>query len=181
MPQRMARNAPTQGASRKPAWNWLVARRGNQMLRTTLVLFAFASTASGTASAQTVRQVLRDFGLLGTWQTDCSKPAASNNFRTVYEGLSKGDVRRTYYDAPGKIYSQYVLKRVSRISANQILYEQEGQNDLQFVVLTKIDNRYRVFSNHSRAGKVYVQEGKYVKDSPGTHGTDTPWQTKCYD
>ena len=38
-------------------------------------------------------------------------------------------------------------------------------NDLQFIVLTKIGNRYRVFSNHSRAGKVYVQEGKYVKDA----------------
>jgi hypothetical protein len=148
---------------------------------TTLVLFAFVLTASGTASAQTVRQVLKDFGLLGTWQTDCSLPPASNNFRTVYEGLSNGDVRRTYYDAPGKIYSQFVLKRVSRVSADQVLYEQEGQNDLQFVVLTKIGNQYRVFSNHSRAGKVYVQEGKYVKDSPGTHGKDTPWQTKCHD
>ena len=151
------------------------------MLRTALVLLALALATAGTASAQTVRQVLKDFGLLGTWQTDCSLAPASNNFRTVYEGMPNGDVRRTYYDAPGKIYSQFVLKRVSRVAADQILYEQEGQNDLQFVVLTKVGNRYRVFSNHSRAGKVYVQEGKYVKDSPGTHGKDTPWQTKCHD
>src|SRR5687767_4527366 len=128
MPQRIAaRNAPTQGASRKSAW--VVAGRGNQMLRTMLALFAFVLTVSGTASAQTVRQVLKDFGLLGTWQTDCSMPPASNNFRTVYEGLSNGDARRTYYDAPGKIYSQYVLTRVSRISANQILYEQQTRDD----------------------------------------------------
>ena len=39
-----------------------------------------------------------------------------------------------YYDAPSKIYSQYVLERVSRFSDDQIVYEQEGQNDLQFVV-----------------------------------------------
>ena len=151
------------------------------MLRTALVLLALALATAGTASAQTVRQVLMDFGLLGTWQTDCSLPPASNNFRTVYEGMPNGDVRRTYYDGPGKIYSQFVLKRVSRVAADQILYEQEGQNDLQFVVLSKVGNRYRVFSNHSRAGKVYVQEGKYVKDSPATHGKDTPWQTKCHD
>jgi hypothetical protein len=152
------------------------------MLRTMLALFALMLTALGTASAQTVRQTLQDFGLLGTWQTDCSQPAANDNVRTVYEGLPNGDVRRTYYNAPGKIYGQRVLTRVSRVSADQILYEQEGQNDLQFVVLRKIGNRYRIFSNHSRAGKVYVQEGKYVKDSDvALHGDDTPWQTKCHD
>ena len=151
------------------------------MLRIALVLFAFVLATAGTASAQTVRQVLQDFGLLGTWQTDCGLPPASNNFRTIYAGMPNGEVKRTYYDAPGKIYSEFILKRVSRIAADQILYEQAGNDDLQFVVLTKIGNRYRVFSNHSRAGKVYVQEGKYVKDSPGTHGKDTPWQTKCHD
>ncbi len=151
------------------------------MLRIALVLFAFVLVASGTASAQTVQKVLKDFGLLGTWQTDCGQPPAQNNIRTIYEGLPNGDVRRTYYNASGKI-SDFVLKRVSRIAANQILYEQEGNNDLSFVVLTKIGNRYRVFSNHSRAGKVYVQEGKYVKDADSRlHGGETPWQTKCHD
>jgi hypothetical protein len=150
------------------------------MLRTALLLVALVLAPSASASAQTVRQVLQEFGLLGMWQTDCNLPPAPNNFRTIYEGLPNGDVKRTYYDAPGKIYSEFVLKRVSRISPEQILYEQEGQNDLQFVVLTKTGNRYRVFSNHSRAGKVYVQDGKYVKDSPATHGNDTPWQTKCH-
>jgi hypothetical protein len=169
MPQRVAaRNAPTQGASRKSAWNSLVARRGESNFRTMLALFAFVLISSGTASAQTVQQVLRDFGLLGTWQTDCSKPAASNNFRTIYEGLSNGDVRRTYYDAPGKIYSQYVLKRVSRVSANQILYEQEGQNDLQFVVLTKIGNRYRVFFQ-SQSGRQGLCAGGQVREGQPRH------------
>jgi hypothetical protein len=151
------------------------------MLRTKLVLFVLVLTASGAASAQAVREVLRDFGMLGTWATDCSRAAASSNFHTVYEAMSTGDVRRIYYEAPDKIYSQVVIKRVSRIAADQLLYEQETQDDLQFVVLVRSANRYRVLSNHSRAGKVYVQEGKYVKDSPATHGNDTPWQTKCRD
>jgi hypothetical protein len=151
------------------------------MLRIALVLSAFVLASSGTASAQTVQQVLKDFGLLGTWQTDCGQPPAQNNIRTLYEGLPNGDVRRTYYNASGKI-SDFVLKRVSRVAADQILYEQEGNNDLTFVVLTKIGNRYRIFSNHSRAGKVYVQEGKFVKDADARlHGNETPWQTKCHD
>jgi hypothetical protein len=90
---------------------------------------------------------LTEFGLLGTWQNDCRLPPAPNNFRTVYEGLPSGDVRRTYYDGPNKFYSAFVIKRVSRISADQILYEQLGQDDLQFVVLKKVGNRYRIFSN----------------------------------
>jgi hypothetical protein len=131
-----------------------------------LVLFAFVLAASGTASAQTVRQVLQDFGLLGTWQTDCSLPPASNNFRTIYAGLPNGEVKRTYYDAPGKIYSEFILKRVSRIAADQILYEQAGNDDLQFVVLTKIGNRYRVFSNHSRAWQGLCAGGQIRQRQP---------------
>jgi hypothetical protein len=155
---------------------------GDPMLRATLALFVLMLAAPTAANAQTVRQVLKDFGLLGTWQTDCGQTPSLSNIRTVYEGLANGDVRRTYYDAPGKVYNQAVLKRVSRIAADQILYEQEMQNDLQFIVLTKIGNRYRVFSSHSRAGKVYVQEGKYVKDADSRlHGDDSPWQTKCHD
>jgi len=153
------------------------------MLRTALVLFAIVLAGSRAANAETVGQVLKNFGLLGTWANDCSKPASSNNYHTIYEATSNGDVRRTYYNEPNKnkIYSQFVIKRVSRVAADQILYEQEGQDDLQYVVLKKIANRYRIFSNHSRAGKVFVQEGKYVKDSPATHGNETPWQTKCHD
>src|SRR6186713_1850237 len=63
---------------------------GSQMLRIALVLFAFVLATAGAASAQTVRQVLKDFGLLGTWQTDCGLPPASNNFRTIYAGLPNG-------------------------------------------------------------------------------------------
>ena len=161
---------------------WNCRKMGDPMLRATLALFVLVLAAPTAANAQTVRQVLKDFGLLGTWQTDCGQTPSLSNIRTVYEGLANGDVRRTYYDAPGKVYNQAVLKRVSRIAADQILYEQEMQNDLQFIVLTKIGNRYRVFSSHSRAGKVYVQEGKYVKDADSRlHGDDSPWQTKCHD
>src|SRR5712671_8069654 len=36
------------------------------------------------ANAQSTRDVLRDFGLLGTWATDCAEPAGKSNFWTVY-------------------------------------------------------------------------------------------------
>jgi len=159
-----------------------LSKHGGPMLKAMLALFVLVLAAPTAADAQTVRQVLQDFGLLGTWQTDCSVPPTSDNIRTVYAALPNGDVTRAYYNAPGKLYSELVVKRVNRITADQILYEQESNNDLSFVVLTKIGNRYRIFSNHSRAGKVYVQDGKYAKDADSTlHGDETPWQTKCHD
>src|SRR5262245_9333968 len=65
---------------------WVV-HRGEWMLRKALALLALVLVGSGTAQAQSVRDVLSDFGLLGSWKTDCSQQPAPNNFLTVYEGL----------------------------------------------------------------------------------------------
>jgi len=151
------------------------------MPRTIFAALALLIGSTAAASAQTVQQVLRDVGLLGSWANDCSLPAAPSNFHTKYEALPNGDVKRTYYDAPNKIYSEYILKRVSRLSPDQISYEQEYQNDRQFVVLTKVGNRYKVLSNRSQSGNQLVENGKFAKDSPGTLGKETPWQTRCGD
>ena len=132
------------------------------------------------ANAETVRQVLQQFGLLGTWANDCSQPPAQNNFHTVYAPLPNGNVRRTYYNAPGKSYSQYVLERVNRISSDQIFYQQKGSDGRVDVVLKKDGNRYHVLSSQNENGKIYVQEGKFTSNT-GNPGQESPWQTKCHD
>ena len=91
-----------------------------------LLVLALVLGTPVTASAEIVRQVLQQFGLLGTWANDCSRPPADNNFHTVFAPLPNGTVQRTYYNAPGKIYSQYVLQRVNRISSDQLFYRQKA-------------------------------------------------------
>src|SRR5258706_15154442 len=43
------------------------------------------------ANAQSTRDVLRDFGLLGTWATDCAEPAGKSNFWAVNAGMTNGN------------------------------------------------------------------------------------------
>ena len=96
------------------------------MRRMLLLVLAGVLGTSVAANAETVQEVLQEFGMLGTWATDCSRPAAPDNILTIYAPLPNGNVQRTYYRAPGEISSQYELTRAVRISAEQISYQQQG-------------------------------------------------------
>lgn len=150
------------------------------MHRGLLLVLALVLATPAAANAETVGQTLRQFGLLGTWADDCSLPAADNNFHTVYAALPNGTVQRTYYNAPGKIYNQYVLQRVNRISSDQIVYQQKGSAGRIDVVLMKAGNRYHVLSSQNENGKIYVKEGKFTENT-SSPGVESPWQTKCRD
>jgi len=148
-----------------------------------LLVLALVLGTPAAASAETVRQVLQQFGLLGTWATDCSRPPSDDNHHAVYAPLPDGTVQRTYYNAPGKIYNRYVLQRVNRISSDQIFYQQKGSAGRIDVVLKKAGNRYHVLSSQNENGKIYVQEGKFTSNvSDGSYaGKESPWHTKCHD
>jgi len=151
------------------------------MYRGLLLVLALILGTPATASAETVAQIVRQFGLLGTWADDCSLPAANNNFHTVYAALPNGHVQRTYYNAPGKIYNQYVLQRVNRVSADQLFYSQKGSAGRIDVVLIVTGNRYHVLSSQNQNGKVYVRDGKFTEHAGDgkSAGKESPWQTKC--
>jgi hypothetical protein len=147
-----------------------------------ILLLALAAVlgTSGAANAETVREVLQEFGMLGTWATDCSRPPAPDNILTIYAPLPNGNVRRTYYSAPGKISNEYELNRVVRISGDQISYHQQGPSDRIDVVLEKKGNRYHVLSSQDQNGKIFVQDGKFTANTPSP-GQDSTWQTKCHE
>mgnify|MGYP001569061453 CR=1 FL=1 len=151
------------------------------MYRGLLLVLALILGTPATASAETVAQTLRQFGLLGTWADDCSRSAANNNFHTVYKALPSGNVERTYYNAPGKIYNQYVLSRVNRVSADQLFYSQTGSAGRIDVVLIVTGDRYHVLSSQNQNGKVYVRDGKFTEHAGDgkSAGKESPWQTKC--
>jgi hypothetical protein len=147
-------------------------------LRVSLFAAAFAIAMPALASAQSAREVLRDFGMLGTWATDCSRPSDSDNFYTVYAGMSDGRVRRTYYNTPdrAKPYNEYIVTRAIRLPADQLSYQQEGtvNHDKIDVILLKDGNKYKIWSSVTENGKALVKDGKFP-DS----GNESPWQAKC--
>lgn len=149
-------------------------------LRVSLLAMAFAVGLPALASAQSPREVLGAFGMLGTWATDCSRQSGSDNFYTVYAGMPNGRVRRTYYNTPdrAKAYNEYIITRAIRLPADQLSYQQEGSvdHDKIDVILLKDGNKYKIWSSVTEAGKELVKEGKF----PGS-GNESPWQTKCGD
>ena len=132
------------------------------------------------ASAQSPRDVLRDFGLLGTWATDCNRQSDKDNFYTVYAGTTDGKVRRTYYNTPDReqAYNEYIVTRAIRLPADQLSYRQEGavDHDKMDVILIKDGNKYKIWSSVREDGEVLVENGKFPKS-----GEESPWQAKCHD
>jgi hypothetical protein len=150
------------------------------MYRGVLLILAFVLTTPLAAKAESVQQILRQYGMLGTFADDCSQPASKNNFYTVYAPMPNGNVRRTYYNGPNKIYNQYVLEHVNRISSDQLFYQQKGSAGRISIVLIVAGNRYHVLSSQNENGKAYVQDGKFTSNT-SSPGQESPWQTKCHD
>ena len=148
------------------------------MTRIVFLLVAFVLAMPGAASAQSSRQVLSDFGMLGTWATDCNQPSGKYNFYAIYAGMTNGNVMRTYYNTPDrkKAYNQYVITRAVILPSNLLSYTQEGtvNHDRIDVVLRREGNRYQVWSSVRADGTVLVKEGKYPDD-----GAESPWQERC--
>ena len=149
-------------------------------LRTSLLTAAFALALPALANAASPRDVLRDFGMLGTWATDCSQPSGESNFYTVYAGVTDGNVRRTYYNTPDreKPYNEYLITRAIRLPADQLSYRQEGtvNHDKMDVILIKDGNKYKVWSSVRDDGTALVENGKFPNS-----GDESPWQAKCHD
>ena len=149
-------------------------------LMTAVMAAALAIPAHAQTQAPPPRDVMRDFGLLGTWATDCSRGSDKDNFYTVYAGMTNGKVRRTYYNTPDRKtpYNEYIVDRAVRLPADMLSYIQMGatDHDRMDVVLLKDGTRYKIWSSIRDNGEVLVQDGKFPKG-----GDDSPWQSKCND
>jgi hypothetical protein len=149
---------------------------------------AFASVDMAnveTADAQSVADTITEFGLIGSWATDCSQPASTSNFLTVYAVKPSGEVSRTYYDQPGHVYNKYKITSAKRQAPDMLSYEQvwdfEGTpaniaGDRVQVLLNMADNKFQIVSSQGSDGSFFVKDRKF----PGS-GDTTPWQSRCPD
>ena len=145
---------------------------------------ALAMATVETANAQSVADTIAEFGLIGTWAADCSQPASSGNYLTVYAIKPSGEVARTYYDKPGHIFNNYKITGAKRQAPDMLSYEQvwdfEGSpanvagNRVQ-VLLNMADNKYQIVSSQGSDGSFFVKDRKF----PGS-GNESPWQFQCH-
>ena len=136
-----------------------------------------------TANAQSVASTIADFGLIGTWATDCAQPASSSNYLTVYAIKPSGEVSRTHYDKPDHVHDTYKITSAKRQAPDMLLYEQVWDlesspadvagNRMQ-VLLNMADNKFQIVSSQGSDGSFFVKDRKF----PGS-GDESPWQSKC--
>ena len=145
---------------------------------------ALAMATAETANAQSVANTIAEFGLIGTWATDCTQPASSSNFLTVYAIKPSGEVSRTYYDQPGHIYNNYKITDAKRQAPDMLSYEQvwdfEGSpaniaGDRVQVLLNMADGKFQIVSSQGSDGSFFVKDRKF----PGS-GDESPWQFQCH-
>ena len=136
-----------------------------------------------TANAQSAANIVAEFGLIGTWATDCAQPASTSNYITIYAINPSGEVSRTYYDAPGHVLSIYKITSAKRQARDMLSYEQvwdfEGSpanvaGDRVQVLLNMADNKYQIVSSQGSDGSFFVKDRKFPNS-----GDESPWQFRC--
>ena len=137
-----------------------------------------------TAHAQSVANTMAEFGLIGTWATDCAQPASTRNYLTIYAIKPSGEVSRTYYDAPGHVLNIYKITDAKRQARDLLSYEQVWDfagspanmagNRMQ-VLLNLADNKYQIVSSQGSDGSFFVKDRKF----PGS-GDESQWQFQCH-
>jgi hypothetical protein len=137
-----------------------------------------------TANAQSVADTIAEFGLIGTWATDCTQPASSSNYLTIYAIKPSGEVSRTYYDQPGHVYNNYKITSAKRQAPDMLSYEQvwdfDGSpaniaGDRVRVLLNMADNKFQIVSSQGSDGSFFVKDRKF----PGS-GDESQWQFQCH-
>ena len=153
------------------------------MLWEACLVAALAMATVETANAQSVANTVAEFGLIGTWATDCAQPPSTSNYLTIYSIKPSGEVSRTYYDAPGHVLNNYKITSAKRQAGDMLSYEQvwefEGSpaniagNRMQ-VLLNMVDSKYQIVSSQGSDGSFFVKDRKF----PGS-GDESPWQFRC--
>ena len=132
--------------------------------------------SAATPQAMTEQQAMQAFGLIGTWATDCSQPASSEDEHDSYTLEGDGTVGEVDDDGTGAAASRYswnqaVLVDQDTLQIDGIFY---GNNLAQHTVLQKNSaGQMRVFGNVDGSGKVLVQNGAFA------NGGDSPWTSRC--
>jgi hypothetical protein len=136
------------------------------------------------ARAQSVADTITEFGLIGTWAADCTQPASTSNYLTLYAVNNSGEVSRTYYDKPGHVYDNYKITSAKRQAPDMLWYEQvwdfkgyapaDKTGERMQVVLNMADNKFQIVSSQGSDGSFFVKDRKFSGS-----GNESPWQFRC--
>ncbi len=131
------------------------------------------------ASAAPVDMLFQQFGLFGTWATDCRQAASPANPHVIITTPSPGLVLENHDLGPSYSVNHYRMLSAERLSAEQlsvVVVFQPGTDDEErqkLVFLVRKGTR-RTMLNESEGGMVRVKDGVVVG-----RGSNTPELNKC--
>jgi hypothetical protein len=144
-----------------------------------LVLALLTSLPAAAEPASSVEQMFREFGLFGTWATNCQGEATPANPRVTISTPTAGVVIEDH-----DLGTDYALNRYSVLAAQRIAVERlavdvifqpgspgEERQKLEFLVH---DGTRRTMFNQSEGGPVRVKGGIAL-----ARGSKTPVLKKC--
>ena len=135
-----------------------------------------SSAQASSTAPMTVQQAAQQWGLIGTWASDCSQPAGPGNEHATYALESDGTVSLSYDDGPGIVPNRYGWNQGLILSPDKLQLDGTfyGDNQAQHTELQKNEQgQMRVFGNVDGTGKVLVLNGAFP--SGGAPG----WDNKC--
>ena len=128
--------------------------------------------------AASIADTVRSWGLLGTWATDCGRPAALDNSYLSFHAGTHGSVlhRRDY--GHGRDVYQVQRAIITGDGLIDVVVDFKTLGGARRWTLAKgADGRIRAMANSKVDGSgASIRDGRFV-DS----GAEAPWQTRCYD
>jgi len=131
------------------------------------------------ASATSVEDVFQEFGLFGTWATDCGSPATPGNPHVSISTPNAGLVLEDHDLGPDFAVNRYSVlsaEPVSKTSVSVHVIFQPGTTveERQKLIFAVNNNTRRTIFNQSDAGAIRVKDGVAV-----ARGSKTPLLRKC--
>ena len=131
----------------------------------------------GSASAQPVEQVVRDFGFTGRWAYLCDRAVSLDNWQRRIE-ISTTRIAWTD-DCGGCQYAQikYVILSATQPAANRMalrVRREDGPKGTYDFEIIKTDGKIRTVLNQPLDGDTLVRDGVILRSKQ-----ETPWFAKC--
>jgi hypothetical protein len=145
----------------------------------TVLVFVVLSTISTKADPTSVKELFQQFGLFGTWATDCNKPPTPGNPHVSVTTPNAGLVLEDHNLGPDFAVNRYSVLSAERISPTSLSVDvifQPGTEveDHQKLIFSVRDNTRRTIFNQSSGGAVRVKDGIAL-----ARGTKTPLLQRC--
>ncbi|MGC2827267.1 MAG: hypothetical protein WA322_24075 [Pseudolabrys sp.] len=144
-----------------------------------VLVFVVSFTISTKADVASVEEMFQQFGLFGTWATDCNKPPTPGNPHVNITMPSAGLVLEDHNLGPNFAVNRYSVLSAERTSPTSLSVDvifQPGTEveDRQKLIFSVRNNTRRTIFNQTSGGAVRVKDGIAL-----AHGTKTPLLQRC--